>query len=140
MKDLCNFGITYVEKGGKVQYTLYHKKNLDMKITFQSAEVIKSKHIPKFMEDVFKAWVNKYFSKSRRAMTGKQEKFYEKLVEFHRTEGRPPTLEEQCRFFGFKSRGTPLLYIRNLAARGWVWIDRHGKAWPIDIVAPDQID
>lgn len=138
-RDITNFVIELKREGDEYRYTMVHKDVHDIVLRFKTTEKVAAKHMPSFIERLFRAWVHTYIAKTRRPLTGKQQKFYDKLLEFHKLEGRPPTYEEQCRFFDFKSRGTPFVYTRAIVARGWAWQDDHGKIWPVDLVAPEYL-
>ncbi len=139
MKDFLNFSITTKGEGGRVRFTLRHKKRDGLSVDFVADQKVAADHIPALIHGVFKTWTHKYMKVTRKNLTPKQKKFYDAVVWFHKEEGRPPSHEEQCDLMGWKSKGTSFYYTKRLIALGWFWLDEEGRVVPVDIAAPDMI-
>lgn len=138
MKDFLNFDIgREVKPDGQVIYTLLHKKRKDLSMTFKSSRTVRSEDLPDLIRGLFKAYVAKYMKATRVPLSPKQKKFYDMVVWFHKTEGRPPSHEECCDVMGWKSKGTSFYYTKRLQALGWFWTDEDGRVIPVDIAAPE---
>lgn len=136
MKDFLNFNIMAKPEGDRVRFRLSHRKK-DIAIEFTTAIQTHAEHIPDLIRGVMKAWSHKYIKLTRKALTSDQKAFYDALVNFHKTEGRPPTYEEISDVMGWNSRGTSFYFTKRLIAAGYVWLDEDNKAIPIDIALPE---
>lgn len=141
MKDFLNFTVTAsprpTERG--VEFTIRHKKNDSIAVKFTTGPVHPN-HLPDFLRRVMRAWTNKYFAAMRGRLSTKQKAFYDALVWFHKTEGRPPSYQEIMEVLGYSSKGTISVYVRRLIDKGWLWKDEDGKVIPVDIAAPESTE
>lgn len=139
MKDFLNFEITIGQlEEGRVSFTLRHRTREDVFVEFSTAELLEARHIPAMISSLIRSYARKYREKSRQAMTASQKNFYDKLVDFHEQQGRPPTYDEQCVFLGVVSKGTPHYYVKKLIEAGWIWVDDKGMVIPCDIASPEM--
>lgn len=141
MRDFTQFDIIAKSTDdNKVRFTMRHKRREAVAVDFTTGATLNALHLPALIAGVIKSYLRKYRAASRKAMTRYQKNFYDKLVEFHRTEGRAPTYEEQCVFLGVSSKGTPHYYVKKLEELGWVWVDNDGMAIPIDIAMQEHLE
>lgn len=140
MKDFLNFDIERREENGHSVFTLRHRTRENISVQFITESFVNAVYLPKLIIDLIRAYAKKYRLQSREAMTAAQKNFYDKLVEFHRNQGRPPTYDEQCVFLGVVSKGTPHYYVKKLVEAGWIWIDDNGMVIPCDIASPEMDD
>ncbi len=138
MRDFLNFDIVSQRSGGKIHHTLKHNKRDGAIISFETPRMLDTADIGALFKRVVRAYAAKYREKTLKTLTQAQKSFYDKIVQFHKDEGRAPTYDEQCIIMGVSSKGTPHYYVQKLEKMGWVWIDDKGMVIPIDIAAPDM--
>lgn len=140
MRDFVNFEIMATETSAhETRFVIRHKNRDGLSVEFSVPNDLEPEMLPSIITVAMKRYSQKYSDKSRKPMTGGQKHYYDKLVEFHKMEGRAPTYDEQCYMLGVKSKGTPHHYAKKLADSGWVWIDGR-MVIPYDIAEPDMED
>lgn len=140
MRDFLNFEI--VPAGISAETTAWvmrHKTREDLFVEFTTPNDIAAEILPSIIVGVMKRYADKYNAIARKAMTPAQKNYYDKLVEFHKMEGRAPSYEEQCLMLGVKSKGTPHHYAKALEKAGWVWFDGRSVI-PYEIAEPTLED
>lgn len=137
-KDFTNFEVAYKKiSDDKYQFTMRHKKHEKISIQFMTGPGVIAQRIPEFLDMVLKDWARKYSEERRQPLTKEQRDFYNRMVSFCKEEGRRPSYNEIKEFLNVKSKGTAYYYVKKLVEMGWIWIDEHGNATPIDIALPD---
>ncbi len=140
MRDFINFEI--VQAGvtrDTMVWSLRHKKREDLVVEFETPNPIGADLFPSIISAALRKYSEKYNAMVRKSMTAAQKNYYDKLVEFHRQEGRAPSYEEQCLMLNVKSKGTPHHYAKALERAGWVWFDGRSVV-PYEIAEPDIQD
>lgn len=139
MRDLLDFDIVSQKISiSRVLHTLKHNKRDGALVEFETGISVSAADIGILFKRAFRSYADKYREKTLKSMTKGQRSFYDKLIEFHKNEGRAPSYEEQCVIMGCSSKGTPHYYVKKLVELGWIWIDRDGMVIPIDIASPDM--
>lgn len=136
MRDFLNFELT--EQGfsqSTVLWAIKHKTRDRLVVEFTTPTEISAVHFKAVFIGALMKYAQKYGELARSPMTAAQKAYYDKLVEFHRMEGRAPSYEEQCYMLGVKSKGTPHHYAKTLEKAGWVWIDGRSVI-PYEIAEP----
>lgn len=123
-----------------VLHTLRHRTKKNILVEFKSGNQVQAESMGAFIIKALRAYSKRYREKTLKSMTPGQRAFYDKLIEFHKMEGRAPSYEEQCVIMGCSSKGTPHYYVKKLVELGWVWLDEDGMVIPIDIAPPDMED
>lgn len=139
MRDLLDFDIVSQKVApGKIQHTIKHNKREGALVEFYTGLSLSAADVGATFKKAFRAYADKYREKTLKSMTKGQRAFYDKLIEFHRNEGRAPSYDEQCVIMGCSSKGTPHYYVKKLIELGWIWTDKDGMVIPIDIASPDM--
>ena len=141
MKDFLNIRINCLDKkDGKTLVRVRHTKREKVIVEFTVSNKIKSDELPGLIRKFMSDYVKKYAASNLAPLTPNQKALYDGLVSFHKTEGRPPTYDEQRMLIGAKSKGTPWQTSRKLLTKGWLWEDEYGNLIPVDISLPYAID
>lgn len=136
MRDFLNYDIVLEGVSRHtLSWVIKHKTRDRLFVEFTTPSEITAVDFKSIVTGMFKKYAEKYTALARKPMTAAQKNYYDKLVEFHRMEGRAPSYEEQCLMLGVKSKGTPHHYAKVLAQAGWVWIDGRSVI-PYDIAEP----
>jgi hypothetical protein len=140
MRDFLNFEIVEVaDAWHSIKWVLRHKTREGLSVEFETGNTISAVEFPEIVKGMLRRYSDKYNSMARKPMTAAQKNYYDKLVEFHKMEGRAPSYDEQCLMLGVKSKGTPHHYAKTLVEAGWVWIDGR-MVIPFDIAEPEIQD
>lgn len=140
MRDLINIKIVLAGLNRTTAlWQIRHRTREGLVVEFEAPNPIDEDKFAKVVEDALKAYSEKYSSMSQKSMTAPQKNYYDKLVEFHKMEGRAPSYEEQCLMLNVKSKGTPHHYAKALERAGWVWFDGRSVI-PYEIAEPNIQD
>lgn len=135
MRDFLDFEISAAGMNQTSTLWVIRHNKRDIAVEFTTPNRITTSDFPSVVADALRAYSEAYNAAVRKSMTPAQKNYYDKLVEFHRMEGRAPSYEEQCFMLGVKSKGTPHHYAKALERAGWVWFD--GRAViPYEIAEP----
>jgi hypothetical protein len=140
MRDLLNIQIVLLGlTRSTALWEIRHKTREGLRVEFEAPNPIEEDKFKEVFENAVKKYSEKYSSMSQKSMTAPQKNYYDKLVEFHKMEGRAPSYEEQCLMLNVRSKGTPHHYAKALERGGHVWFDGRSVI-PFEIAEPNLED
>lgn len=137
MNDYLNFKIDVY---GKTLRLKHAQRGILLEYTFVRSPSVND--LPQFIKQVMKDYTrdyNKGIIKSR-PLKKRQRELYTIILNFWKTEKRPPSFQEMADAMGVASKGTPYVICKKLEEYGWIWKDEDGIVIPVDIQTPDMAE